>query len=133
MAKRDYPNDYFAWYNDDRRVAILELDTVSTSGEKTREKYDTFQSEDDVSDGLRITYHSKYETVTSSNLTTELSTGMGVDTGLQDLIVCFIKVRMHEDMGDLQKAQYFKGMYEKELKQYPSRKSGVRRLAVPYM
>ena len=58
---------------------------------------------------------------------------MGVDTGLQDLIVCFIKVRMHEDMGDLQKAQYFKGMYEKELKQYPSRKSGVRRLAVPYM
>ena len=133
MAKRDYPNDYFAWYNDDRRVAILELDTVSTSGEKTREKYDTFQSEDDVSDGLRITYHSKYETVTSSNLTTELSTGMGVDTGLQDLIVCFIKVRMHEDMGDLQKAQYFKGMYEKELKQYPSRISGVRRLAVPYM
>ena len=133
MAKRNYPNDYFAWYNDDRRVAILELDTVSTSGEKTREKYDTFQSEDDVSDGLRITYHSKYETVTSSNLTTELSTGMGVDTGLQDLIVCFIKVRMHEDMGDLQKAQYFKGMYEKELKQYPSRKSGVRRLAVPYM
>ena len=133
MAKRDCPNDYFAWYNDDRRVAILELDTVSTSGEKTREKYDTFQSEDDVSDGLRITYHSKYETVTSSNLTTELSTGMGVDTGLQDLIVCFIKVRMHEDMGDLQKAQYFKGMYEKELKQYPSRKSGIRALSVPYM
>ena len=133
MAKRDYPNDYFAWYNDDRRVAILELDTVSTSGEKTREKYDTFQSEDDVSDGLRITYHSKYETVTSSNLTTELSTGMGVDTGLQDLIVCFIKVRMHEDMGDLQKAQYFRGIYERELKQYPSRKSGVRALSVPYL
>ena len=41
--KRTYPNDYFAWYNDDDRVAILTQDTTATSGERTREKYDTFQ------------------------------------------------------------------------------------------
>ena len=133
MAKRDYPNNYFSWYNDDRSLAILELDTTSTSGEKTKEKYDTYQSASDVSSGLRITYHSKYEAITSSNLTSELSTGMGVDTGMQECIVYYLKSRMYEDMGDLEKAQYHRSMYEKELRLYPSRKSGVRRLTVPYM
>ena len=133
MANRTYPNDYFAWYNDDRRLAILELDTTSTSGEKTTEKYDTFQSEDDVSNGLRLTFHSKYEEVTTNNLTTEMSTGLGVDTGLQECLVSYVKARLYEDMGDIQKAQYYRAMYEKELKKYPSRKSGVRTLSVPYM
>ena len=125
MAKTNFPNDYFAWYNDDRRLAIVCLDTTSTSGERTKEKYDTYQDAD-VTNGLRLTYHSKYEAVTTSSLTSELSTTNGVDTGMQECIVCFVKARMYEDMGDLQKAQYYRAMYEKELKQYPSRKSGVR-------
>ena len=132
MANRNYPNDYFAWYNDDKRLAVLCLDTTSTSGERTKEKYDTYQDAD-VSNGLRLTYHSKYEAVTTSSLTSELSTTNGVDTGMQDCIVCFVKSRMYEDMGDLQKAQYYRAMYEKELKQYPSRKSSVRVLSVPYI
>ena len=42
MAERNYPNDYFAWFNDDQRLAILSLDTTSTtSGERTTERYDT--------------------------------------------------------------------------------------------
>ena len=133
MANRDYPNDYFAWYNDDKRLAVVELDTTSTSGEKTKEKYDSYQSGADITNGLRITYHSKYEAVTSSSLTSELSTTNGVDIGLQENIVCYVKARMYEDMGDLQKAQYYRAMYERELKQYPSRKSGVRALSVPRM
>ena len=133
MANRDYPNDYFAWYNDDKRLAVVELDTTSTSGEKTKEKYDSYQSGADITNGLRITYHSKYEAVTSPSLTSELSTTNGVDIGLQENIVCYVKARMYEDMGDLQKAQYYRAMYERELKQYPSRKSGVRALSVPRM
>ena len=50
MAKRTYPNDYFAWFNDDQRLAILCLDTASTSsGERTTEKYDTFQDTGNLS------------------------------------------------------------------------------------
>ena len=132
MAKRNYPNDYFAWYNDDKRLAVLCLDTTSTSGERTKEKYDTYQDAD-VTNGLRLTYHSKYEAVTTSSLASELSTTNGVDTGMQDLISCFIKARLYEDMGDLEKAQYYRKIYELELRQYPSRKSGVRVLSVPHM
>ena len=50
MAKRTYPNDYFAWFNDDQRLAVLCLDTTSTtSGERTTEKYDSFQDTGNLS------------------------------------------------------------------------------------
>ena len=131
MAKRTYPNDYFAWYNDDRRVAIICLDTTaSTTNERVSEKYDTYQDAD-VTNGLRITYHSKYTPITTSNLTGQLSTTHGVDTGLQACLLYYVKARLFEDQGNLQQAQYFRQMYEREVKRYPSRKSGVRILAVP--
>ena len=50
MAERNYPNDYFAWFNDDQRLAILSLDTTSTtSGGRTTERYDTFQGSGNLS------------------------------------------------------------------------------------
>ena len=46
--KRTYPNSYFTWYNDDNRIAILAQDSSST-GERTTEKYDTFQCDGNLS------------------------------------------------------------------------------------
>ena len=134
MANRTYPNNYFAWYNDDKRVAILCLDTTSTTAEQTKEPYDTYQDAD-VTNGLRITYHSKYEAIAvdgdSPNYTGEMSTTHGLDTGMQNALLCYVKARLYDDQGDIQKAQYFRQMYEKSIKKYPSRKSGVRQLSVP--
>ena len=126
--KRTYPNNYFAWYNDDSRVAILSEDTTATSGERTSERYDTYQG-DDITDGLRITYHSKYETVDA--VTDDLKDDAGLDSGMHVCVFCYIKARLFEDAGDLQKAQYFRAMYSKMMKTYPLRKTGVRQLAVP--
>ena len=208
INKRTYPNDYFAWYNDDSRLAILTQDTTNDSNQRTTEKYDTFQGTGDLSgtistfvdyngtvsgttkvtcsashnlvtgdrvtissspdsyydgnysitkvdadefyftkaysaedsgtftslfinDGIRITYHAKYESV--SSVTDNLQTGAGVDSGLHPAIVCFVKARLYEDQGDMERAMYFRKMYEKSVMQYPSRKSGVRTLAVPHM
>jgi|TARA_Y100001938_G_scaffold147980_1_gene230480 hypothetical protein len=132
--KRTFPNQYFAWYNDDKRVAVLALDLTTDSTESTNEAYDTYQ-DSDVSNGLRITYHSKYETIAvdgdTPNYTGEMSSTHGVDTGMQNALLCYVKARLFEDQGDLQQAQYFRQMYEKSVKQYPSRKSGVRQLSVP--
>ena len=129
MANRTFPNDNFAWYNDDKRVAIVAIDSTTSTSESTKEPYDTYQ-EADVTRGLRISYHSKYEIVATSNLTGDMSATFGVDTGLHECVLCYIKARLFEDQGDMQKAQYFRMMYEKKLKQYPSRKSGIRQLAV---
>ena len=126
--KRTFPNNYFAWYNDDNRVAILTQDTSSTSGETTREKYDTYQGAD-IDNALRITYHSKYSTIDAQS--DDLKTDGGLDSGMHVSVLCYIKARLFEDSGDLQRAQYFRKMYEKMMKQYPLRKTGVRQLSVP--
>ena len=128
MAKRTYPNEYFAWYNDDNRLAIIVQDTTNDSTERTTEKYDTYQS-DDVSDGIRIYYNSKYLSV--DDLDSDLYTDTGVDSGLQVCILYYVKARLYEDAGDMEKSQYFRKLFYRELKQYPSRKSGTRRLSVP--
>ena len=200
--KRTYPNDYFAWYNDDDRLAILTQDTTSTSGERTREKYDTFQgsgssgsitaftdsgsntiatsadhgvsandsitiagttnfndtytvtsstkdtftfadgdtpggsetgtwSATNVLSGIRITFHSMYEEVTA--VTDNLQSGAGVDSALHNAVVCYVKSRLLEDAGDIQRAQYFRTMFEQKIKKHRGRRSGVRFLAVPRM
>ena len=128
MANRTYPNSNFAWYNDDNRIAVVARDDTSTSGERTKEKYDTYQDAD-VTGGLRITTNSRFDYVDAQ--TDNLKTNIALDTGLHVSVVCYVKARMFEDVGDLQKSQYFRQMYEKMMKQYPSRKSGVRSLAVP--
>ena len=128
VNKRTYPNDYFAWYNDDERLAIVCEDTTSSSGERTKDKYDSYQGSD-VSAGIRITYKSKYGTIDAQ--TEDLKTEAGLDSGLHPAVVCYMKARMFEDIGDIQKAQYFTSMYDKMMRQYPLRKSGVRNLAVP--
>ena len=127
-SKRTYPNDYFAWYNDDERLAVLCQDTSATSAERTQEKYDTYQGAD-VTAGIRITYKSKYGTIDAQS--EDLKTTAGLDSGLHPAVLCYIKGRMFEDAGDLQRAQYFRAMFDKMVKQYPLRKSGVRSLAVP--
>ena len=210
MAERNYPNNYFAWFNDDQRLAILSLDTTSTdSSERTTEKYDTFQGAGNLSgtitdadcsgttitftsashglavndrvsisgttnfnddnlasqsvvtvadvntftmtrsssdsntnetgtftslfidNGLRMTYKSKYETVTAS--TEDLDTDIGLDTSLHPQLVCYMKSRLYEDQGNMEQANYFRQMYEQQMMKQRSRKSGVRALSVPFM
>ena len=128
VNKRTFPNNYFVYYNDDNSLAILCQDTTSTSAERTSEKFDTYQG-DDVTAGIRITYKSKYGTI--DDVTEDLKTTAGLDSGLHPSVLCYIKARMFEDAGDLQRAQYFRAMFDKMIKQYPLRKSGVRTLAVP--
>ena len=48
MANRNFPNDYYAWYNDDSRLAILSKTTTSDTT-TSRELYDTFQGTGDLS------------------------------------------------------------------------------------
>jgi len=203
MAARNYPNSYFAWFNDDQRLAILSLDTTSTSSaERTTERYDSFQgtgnlsgtitdldgdattatatsashglatddrvtisgttsydgdytvtvtnanvftfsdptdgtSDDEtgsftslfIDDGLRITYKSKFETV--SAITEDLDDDIGLDTALHPSLICYMKSRLYEDQGNFEQANYFRQMYETIMMKQRSRKSGVRGLSVP--
>ena len=65
--KRTYPNDYFAWYNDEDRLAIVCEDTTATSGERTKEKYDSFQGDGNLSGNITATSTSSTVVLTSSS------------------------------------------------------------------
>ena len=74
MAARTYPNDYFAWFNDDQRLAILSLDTTSTdSGERTSEKYDTFQGDGNLTGTITQTSTGAGATVTFTSASHNLA------------------------------------------------------------
>ena len=128
--KRSYPNSYFAWYNDDDRLAIVCKVLSNDATETVIDKYDTY-SGDSVAGGLRIHTHSKYGTVDS--IDNDLKSNSGLDTSLHGSIADYIKSRLLEDNGDMQNAMYYRNKYEKVIKQYPHRKSGVRALSVPRM
>ena len=80
-------------------------------------------------DAIRLTYHSKYTDVSAQ--TDDLYTNAGLDSGMHQHVLCYVKARLYEDMGDLEKSQYYRKMFEIGMKQYPMRKSGVRSLSVP--
>ena len=129
MAKRDTPNDYYAWYNDDDRIAIVELKTSSNTSKGVRAgEYDTY-TDDTVSDGLRITFHSKYEDVDS--LTDDLEAGSGLDSTIHSLIVDYVKSRILEDSNQFQEAQFFRAKYEQGVAKKSTRRASVRILSTP--
>ena len=130
-TKRNFPNDYFAWYNDDDRLAIVSkvlTNDVSDSTETTLDKYDTY-TDSSVTNGIRIHFHAKYGQV--SQITDDLRADSSVDISLHPAIIDYVKSRLLEDAGDLQRAAYYKAKYERTIKQYPHRKSGIRTLSVP--
>jgi hypothetical protein len=208
MAKRDYPNDYYAWFNDDNRLAIVERktssdttkgidigeydtyngtgnlsgtisdadcsgttitfttsavhglatgDTVSISGTDsfnddnlasqsvtvtsttaftmTRSSSSSNTNETGtftslfVDNGIRITIHSKYET--ASNLTDDLESTCGLNEIMHINVLEYVKSRILEDMGDMEKSRYFREKYERGVQKKSTRKSGVRVLLVP--
>ena len=129
--RRNYPNDYFAWYNDDDQLAIVSrvfTNDSTTDNSSSYDSYDTY-SDSDVAKGIRINYHARYEKAT--NVEDDLKRDLGLDVGLHKCVVCYLKYRMLEDAGDIQNAQYYKAMFDNMVRKFPSRKSGVRLLSVP--
>ena len=128
-SKRTYPNDYFAWYNNDDKIAIVTLITsTDDDAGTTAGQYDTY-SDSTVNAGIRIHYHAKYSEVRDPE--DDLYKDIGLDSGMHYALLCYVRARLFEDAGDYQSAQYHRQMFEKTKNEYPMRKSGIRVLSVP--
>ena len=129
MATRDKPNSYFAWYNDDDRLAIVERQSSTTESKGVvGGEYDTY-TDSSVTDGIKMTIHSKYEAAAA--LSDDLQTTCGLNESMHAHILEYVKSRILEDQGELEKAAFFKNKYESGVMKKPTRKSGVRVLLVP--
>ena len=78
--KRTYPNSYFAWYNDDNRIAILAEQLSTDSTETTSEKYDTFQGSG--SSGSISSFENYGTTVTGTVLANSSNHGLLTDDSI---------------------------------------------------
>ena len=129
MAKRDTPNTYFSWYNDDDRLAVVTRQESSDSSKGTTSgEYDTYL-DSTVSNGIQLTMHSKYEELTE--VTDDLQVDAKLDSVMHTYVLDYVKSRILEDMGQIEPSQYFRKRFEVGIARKPSRKSGVRVLAVP--
>ena len=129
MATRDKPNDYFAWFNDDDRLAIVVRQESSDSSKGTESgEYDTYL-DSTVTNGIRMTLHSKYEDV--SAITDDLEDNCGLDSMMHSAILDYVKSRVLEDTGQVEESKYFRTKYENGVAKKPTRKSGVRVIVVP--
>ena len=129
MAKRDTPNSYFSWYNDDDRLAIVTRQESSDSSKGTTSgEYDTYL-DSTVSNGIQLTIHSKYEELTE--ITDDLQVDAKLDSVMHTYVLDYVKSRILEDMGQIEPSQYFRKRFEVGVAKKPSRKSGVRVLSVP--
>ena len=129
MAKRDTPNDYFAWFNDDDRLAVVVRQESSDSSKGVVSgEYDTYL-DSTVTNGIRMTLHSKYEDV--SAVTDDLEDNCGLDSMMHSSILDYVKSRILEDTGQVEESKYFRTKYENGVAKKPTRKSGVRVIVVP--
>ena len=129
MARRDAPNSYFAWFNDDDRLAIVVRQQSSDSSKGTKSgEYDTYL-DSTVTNGIRMTLHSKYEDV--SAITDDLEDNCGLDSMMHSAILDYVKSRVLEDTGQVEESKYFRTKYENGVAKKPTRKSGVRVIVVP--
>tara|TARA_Y100000310_G_scaffold300154_1_gene335591 strand:+ start:288 stop:683 length:396 start_codon:yes stop_codon:yes gene_type:complete len=129
MAKRDTPNTYFSWYNDDDRLAVVVRQESSDSSKGTTSgEYDTYL-DSTVSNGIQLTIHSKYEEL--EEITDDLQVDAKLDSVMHTYVLDYVKSRILEDMGQVEVSQYFRKRFEVGIAKKPSRKSGVRFLAVP--
>ena len=117
-----------SYYDDNYTITKVSADTFYIVKSYSAEDDGTWTSLF-VDDGLRLTYHSKYEPV--SAVTDDLKTSSGLNSGMHHALVNYVKCRLFQDMGDIQQAEYYRKLFEEIFKKYPSRKSGVRYLSVP--
>ena len=116
--KTDLKN--MAWIVDDDSIGIVKYNP--TIGEW--DSIDDTISPVSGNNFLQVYYHSRYPKVT--DITQDIETDIGLPVGLHTAVIDYIKHRIFEDAGDMQKSQYFLQKYTVKIKKFPYRRSSVR-------
>tara|TARA_Y100000310_G_scaffold290281_1_gene317338 strand:- start:1 stop:372 length:372 start_codon:yes stop_codon:yes gene_type:complete len=123
MADRKEVNKDFAYYIEGDRLAIL-YKNQSTG------KYESWTGSN-VSDGIRIKYTAKYEA--AQYYDNNFADDNGVDSGLHIAILEYVKHRLEEDSGRMDKSAYFLQKYRQKISTYSHSKKGARGILLPPM
>ena len=103
------------WFIDEERLGIVEKNTDEDSTGKVITEYKSPTIS--LGMGLRIRYKANYRPVSKS--TDDLDRHSNLHESLHPALVCYVKSRLYEDAGDLEKSQYFRQMYELAVRKMP--------------
>ena len=112
-----------AYYFDDDQIAVIQKN--SSSGEWASITSATANAD---GDRMRIHYHSRYTEITddTAGLEKDINVDIGVKYGLHLALIDYVRARLAEDDGDLQRSNNYYRNFKQKVKQYPYRKSAVR-------
>ena len=116
---KDKIQTQLAYYFDDDRIAIVQKN-------KQTGEWDSISDATANADGdrLRVTYHARYAPITG--LEQDINTDIGLKYGLHLALLDYVRSRLEEDNGDMQKASFYFARFQSRIKKFPYRKSAVR-------
>ena len=103
------------WFIDEERLGVVEKDTDEDSTGKQITEYKSPSIS--LGMGLRIRYKANYRPV--SKASDNLDAHSNLHESLHPALVCYVKSRLYEDAGDIEKSQYFRQMYELAVRKMP--------------
>ena len=103
------------WFIDEERLGVVEKETAEDDTGKLITEYKSPTI--NLGMGLRIRYKSNYRPV--SKINDDLDKYSNLHESLHPALVCYVKSRLYEDAGDLEKSQYFRQMYELTIRKFP--------------
>ena len=103
------------WFMDEERLGVVEKDTDEDSTGKQITEYKSPSIS--LGMGLRIRYKANYRPVLKAS--DDLDGYSNLHESLHSALVCYVKSRLYEDAGDIEKSQYFRQMYELAIRKFP--------------
>lgn len=123
MSNIENANAKFGYYIEGNQLGILHRNADTGKMES--------YSGQDVQEGIRVSYTAKYNAVKYYD--DNIADNNKVDSGLHVALLDYVKARLEEDMGNVDKSMYFKSKYRNKIKTYPHSKKGQRGLKVPHL
>lgn len=123
MSDRTNVNGSFGYYINGNQLIVV-------SRNEDTGKLETYSGET-IRLGLRINCTSKY--IAANYYDDNLADNNKVDSGLHEALLNYVKSRLEEDMGNVDKSMYYKSKYRNKVRTYPHRKKGLRGLKVPHL
>ena len=131
----------YAYYVKGNKIAVVEKDETGAdglnytysdgSGLDLPSGTGTWKSpQEAVTGGLRIGYSERADNVAGVTMTNE-GHDVPVDEFLAKAVVDYVKARLAEDMGDLEKREYFMREFHRKISKYENTKFAGPRSVVP--
>jgi len=121
---KDDARKRLAYYFNDDQIGIVERN------EQTGE-WDSITSSVGTGDGATLRVHTRERYAKVTKLDQDLNTDIGLKYGLHIALIDYLRSRLEEDKGDLEKAAYYYSRFTSRIKKFPYRRSAVRSIE-PY-